>query len=277
MWQDLEYLINLHTPHRLFVGSRPAKPEEFSSRSHLVCGVPAVQVAKSRGRLTTTDRFQFANHDTRRKRRFQIESPLMLLLRERYLGDLFPMAVQNLSAYLVRKLDEKAAALEPDAQTRPSQGLTPGEDTNSAGKLPEKKMKNKKGKHKKPELGDKVFNTQRPPSKYSATEVLSTLTEELIKEEPHTNFDYLALHHRCVMLLISIQLFFRSECPIMGTRADGLPPHMLPALAFTIMNLYSAEPESRAHKDMMIGIARIMKTGITKAGRAELDRLEDVY
>ncbi|KAF2494410.1 hypothetical protein BU16DRAFT_589236 [Lophium mytilinum] len=292
MWQDLEYVINVHTPLRLFAGSRPTKPEEFSNRAYLVWGVSAAQVAKNRGRWATTnpDRYQYAGNDAQRKRGFQIESPLMLLLRERYRAEgPSPMAVQNLSAYLVKRLDEEAAARDSDTQKRP-QDLTSGEndapnlggDDVAASKKPGQKRKGRNGKYKKPKRGGKnAASLKRPdstrPSKYSATDVLSTLTQELIKEELHMNFNYLALQHRCVELLLSIQRFFRAAYPTMGGGVHDLPPYMLSALVFLIMDCYAEKPESPERKWLMGGFAQIMKTLIMEAGRAELDRLEEVY
>ncbi len=78
-WPDMEYLISVNTPQRLFIGGVPTTPEDFFKRFHIALGASARNFARNRRNIKSQES---ANDGG--SRRIRKEYPIHQIFRGRY-------------------------------------------------------------------------------------------------------------------------------------------------------------------------------------------------
>lgn len=166
-WADIDYMISVHSPQRIFVGVPPSEPSEYLKRFLLALGASASNFARNRrpgGRALLVE-------SKKGPRGLKTTSPVKDIFRDKYVYGKTGSAVLS-TANLVAML---AVASKAERTSTPSVDLP-----SFTGEL----------------LAQK---------KYTPIQLLTIIREGLAGEELHLLFDYFSLHQRGCKLLRKLQ------------------------------------------------------------------------
>ncbi|MCJ1287916.1 hypothetical protein MMC26_007268 [Xylographa opegraphella] len=156
-WPDMDFIIDLHTPQRVFVGGAPTTPETFFKQASLMLGMSPETFAQAR----TPGRTARIVHSQKGPRGLEENSPVAHVLRKRYCAD----EPVELTMHNVEKLLNDKAQQE--------HGL----------------------------LSRQLCRQWEKSHRLSQLQLLQTLRAALTHEIPRLQFNYVALHQRCIGLL----------------------------------------------------------------------------
>ena len=198
-WPDMELLIQLHTPERLFVGGAPTKTEDYLKRFSLSMGYSVSQYAANR-------RNRGAVASPQGPRGLYEISPVSQIFKRRYCDN---AATHDLSLENVETLlNERFEAAVPTDASAGAAEVAPSTEG-------ERSMKGHSVKVATVSLMRKSETTARAnmrkrfqkTNKLSPVELLLALQVSMDEEIPELYFDYFAFHRTCWTVLRTVQQF----------------------------------------------------------------------
>ncbi|KAK4501974.1 hypothetical protein PRZ48_007784 [Zasmidium cellare] len=170
-WKDMDYIIALHSPQRLFVGAPPTQPREYLKRFMLALGVSATNFARNR----RTGGRSLIVESKKGPRGLKTTTPVKDIFHNRYgLGETAKLSTANLIAML-------SVASKAERTNQPSVDL---------------------------QALSQDLATQK---QYSPLQILDIVREGVAGEELHLIFDYFGLHQRCWKMLRTVQTHLHAD------------------------------------------------------------------
>jgi hypothetical protein len=165
-WEDAEYIYQLHTPQRIFVGGPPTDPQDYHKRVMLMLGASAINFAANRrqgGKQETVV-------SKKGPRGLKTTTPVREAFQHRYVGDKnAALNKGNISAMM--------AVAKKSQRTSPP--LT--------------------------DIEQLVREMESQQQDLSPVQLLTCVHEGVAAEEMHLNFDYFGLHERGITLLRDVR------------------------------------------------------------------------
>ena len=182
-WVDMETLIDLYTPTRIFVGEAPCKFEEMEKRLLLGVGVSVTSFArdsrKARARRVEGNMIEYRLPYSSDKRLLDTNTPILDILRQRY-----RISGGKDTELTMRELD-----------------------------LIISKSPNKNGQSIADHSRDRLVEQWNKQHKLTPIQFLSLLRQGISGEEFQLHFDYLAMNRRCMEFLRRLRARLRDELP----------------------------------------------------------------
>lgn len=170
-WEDMEYLIKIHSPNRIFVGAPPTEAPDYLKRFALALGASAVNFARNRrpgGRDLIVP-------SKKGPRGLKTTSPVRDIFRQRYVYD-GPIALSTPNIVAMVSVASKA-----ERTSAPSVDMAD------------------------------FARTMLVQRQYSTLQLLTAVREGVAAEELHLVFDYMGLHQRCHKMLRQLQTHLQHD------------------------------------------------------------------
>jgi hypothetical protein len=198
-WEDAEYIYQLHTPQRIFVGGPPADPQDFHKRVLLMLGASATNFAANRrqgGKQETVV-------SKKGPRGLKTTMPVREVFQHRYIGD------KN-AALNKGNIDAMMAVAKKVQRTCPP--LT--------------------------DIEQLMREIESQQQELSPVQLLTCVREGVAAEEMHLNFDYFGVHERGITLLRDVRTAVHEDlvrhCGDPYLDEEALLPHIV-AFIFEIV------------------------------------------
>lgn len=181
-WMDMEMLIAMQTPEKVFIGGKPTNTDAYMKRFALSMGYSATQYARNR-------RGQGAVASRMGPRGLCTVGELSNILRDRYCenADLHDWSLDTIEKVL--NADYEVNIDAEDNEEEPEPGVM---------------FVNLKARDKK-KAKEHLRKKLRQSAQLSAVEMLYALTISLSQEVPLLSFDYFGLHRSCWSVLRTTQ------------------------------------------------------------------------
>lgn len=185
-WKDMEMLIALQSPEKFFVGDRPQGLEEYFKRFSLSLGYSATMFAKNRRKNAPVA-------SAKGPRTLSELAVVSRLFKGRYSNNERSVSWtrETIEPIIESKFDgsdDESSDAPDDAHKDTTQG-----------------RRERKANRVKPAASGAQIRMARPAeSTMSMVEFLERLANTLHAESIELNFDYFSMHHRCWMLLRSL-------------------------------------------------------------------------
>ncbi|KAF2172731.1 hypothetical protein M409DRAFT_49268 [Zasmidium cellare ATCC 36951] len=170
-WKDMDYIISLHSPQRIFVGAPPTEAIEYLKRFVLALGASATNFARNR----RTGGRSLIVESKKGPRGLKTTTPVKDVFHDRYmLGETAKLSTANLIAML-------SVAAKAERTSNPSTDLQ--------------------------SLARELVTQKQ----YSPLQLLDIVREGVAGEELHLNFDYFGLHQRSWKMLRTLQAHLHAD------------------------------------------------------------------
>ncbi|KAH7077094.1 hypothetical protein FB567DRAFT_477618, partial [Paraphoma chrysanthemicola] len=280
-WADLDFIVHMHGPKRIFVGDTPTDPNDFQNRALLAMCVSSRYLASDHNRSGTTAPItqKYLHHKHGPVPEFPLEEKIRAYYKSDQQNSRW-MKRHNVFNHLHQLVQIAQESDEPgstdDAEFQELQTTFSKLVTKIA---PPKRKKKVKSRVSIPQISD-LDDTHTP--------LLRRMGSELQSHELHSNFDYLSLYRRGFGLALKLRKEVLFDETMQIARRGDISKNQNPDCYNLILDLFERlkiKPKAKDVKvkgdelstdvvalDQLKRVAKIMEGVIQSEGSVELDR-----